>query len=92
MSDEPNAERIGDGAEMTIACSHCGGQTPLSSTVCTSCGNPLDSVDPQWAVAATSSGSGGWTKALTGIGCAILVVIAVVSAFFVGCAILFSGF
>ena len=91
MAEEPTAGATGDG-EMTIVCSHCGAQTPLSSAVCISCGNPLDSVDPQWAVAATSSGSGGWTKALTGVGCAILVVLAAVAAFFVGCSLLFSGF
>ena len=84
MSETSGAEGVGgDSGEMTIVCSHCGAETPLNSTSCTSCGNPLDSVDPQWA--ATSSGSGGWTKALTGVGCAILVVIAAVLAFFVGC-------
>ena len=91
MSETSGAEGAGgDSGEMTIVCSHCGAETPFNSTSCTSCGNPLDSVDPQWAVAATSSGSGGWAKALTGVGCAILVVIAAVLAFFVGCSLLFA--
>ena len=91
MAEEPTAGATGDG-EMTIVCSHCGAQTPLSSTACTACGSPLDSVDPQWTLAANESTSGGWTRALTGVGCAVLVLVAAVGAFFVGCAVLFSSF
>lgn len=91
MAEEPTAGETGDG-EMMIVCSHCGAQTPLSSTACTACGSPLDSVDPQWTLASTGSESGGWTRALTGVGCAVLVLVAAVGAFFVGCAVLFSSF
>ena len=87
MSETSGVE--GSGGEMTIVCSHCGAETPLNSTSCTSCGNPLDSVDPQWAVEATASAGFGWSRALTGIGCAVLVVVAAGAAFFVGCAMLF---
>ena len=91
MAEDPQAGKTGHG-EMTIVCSHCGAETPLSSTACISCGNPLDSVDPQWTLASTGSESGGWTRALTGVGCAVLVLVAAVGAFFVGCAVLFSRF
>ena len=88
MSQDPNAGASPGGGEMTISCLHCGADTPLNSTACINCGNPLDSVDPQWAVSSSSEG-GGWTKVLTGIGCAILVVVAAGAAFFVGCAMIF---
>jgi hypothetical protein len=82
MPDSP------DGGDMTIACPHCGSQTSLDSTSCTNCGNLLDSVDPQWSVSATSGGSG-WARGLTGVGCAAVVLLAAVAAFFIGCSILF---
>ncbi len=90
MSENSGTEGPGgESGEMKIVCSHCGAETPLSSTSCTSCGNGLDSVDPQWAVVAAASEGAGWSKVLTGIGCAVLTVIAVGVAFFVGCAMLF---
>jgi len=91
MSETSGVEGAGgDSGEMTIVCSHCGAETPLNSTSCTSCGNALDSVDPQWAVEATASAGFGWSRALTGIGCAVLVVVAAGAAFFVGCLMLFA--
>jgi len=89
MSETPGVEGTGDSGEMTIVCSHCGAETPLNSTSCTSCGNALDSVDPQWSAEATASEGSGWSRALAGIGCAVLVLVAAGAAFFVGCAILF---
>ena len=91
MSEDPRGAETSPG-EMTIVCSHCGSETPLSSTSCISCETPLDTVDPQWTLAANESTGGGWTRALTGVGCAVLVLVAAVGAFFVGCAVLFSRF
>ena len=85
MTDTPPAA---DQA-MTVACPGCGQQTPLTSTECQSCGSPLDSVDPQWAAEAASGDRGGWTKALTGIGCGVLLLVAAVGAFFIGCFAIF---
>ena len=91
MSEDPRDAETSP-SEMTIVCSHCGAETPLSSTSCISCETPLDTVDPQWTLADNDSTSGGWSRALAGVGCAILVLVAAVGAFFVGCAILVSSF
>ena len=91
MSEDPRDAETSP-SEMTIVCSHCGAETPLSSTSCISCETPLETVDPQWTLADNDSTSGGWSRALAGVGCAILVLVAAVAAFFVGCAILFSRF
>ena len=91
MSEAPRGAEPSPG-EMTIVCSHCGSETPLSSTSCISCEAPLDTVDPQWTLADNDSTSGGWSRALAGVGCAILVLVAAVGAFFVGCAVLFTRF
>ena len=91
MREDPRGAETSPG-EMTIVCSHCGSETPLSSTSCISCEAPLDTVDPQWTLADNDSTSGGWSRALAGVGWAILVLVAAVAAFFVGWAILFSRF
>ncbi len=83
MADTPDA------GDMTIACPHCGAQTSLALTSCSVCDNPLDSVDPQWSLASTGSASGSWARGLTGVGCAVVVLLATVFAFFIGCSLLF---
>ena len=82
MSNEP------DPGKMTVACPHCGVQTPLTSTRCQSCGSPLDSIDPGWSADAGNTSSGGWSQALSGVGCTVFVVIGAIIAFVFGCLIL----